>query len=37
MSGAQSGKAAAWALRVLIDDLKRRNETAKQTNPSANS
>jgi AcrR family transcriptional regulator len=36
MSGAQSGKAAAWALRVLIDDLKRRNETTKQPNPATN-
>ncbi len=28
MSGAESGKAVAWALRALIDDLRRRNEEA---------
>ena len=27
-SGEQSGKAIGWAMRVLIDDLRRRNEAA---------
>jgi AcrR family transcriptional regulator len=31
MSGAESGKAAAWALRVLIADIKRRNEISKES------
>jgi hypothetical protein len=32
MSGRESGKAVAWALRALIEDLRRRNENARQTN-----
>jgi AcrR family transcriptional regulator len=32
MKGAESGKAVAWALRTLIEDLRRRNESARQTN-----
>jgi AcrR family transcriptional regulator len=35
MTGAESGNAVAWAIRTLIEDLKIRNETAKQTHPSA--
>jgi len=33
MKGSESGKAVAWTLRTLIEDLSQRNETAKQTNP----
>jgi hypothetical protein len=31
MSGAESGKAVAWALRTLIADLRRRNEAVATT------
>jgi AcrR family transcriptional regulator len=37
MSGAESGKAVAWALRALIADLKERNQTARTSQPTVNS
>jgi AcrR family transcriptional regulator len=33
MKGSESGRAVAWALQTLIDDLERRNKSAKQTDP----
>jgi len=30
MNGAESGRAVAWALRLLIDDLEQRNDAAKE-------
>jgi len=32
MKGSESGKAVAWALRTLIEDLRQRNESASPTN-----
>jgi AcrR family transcriptional regulator len=31
MKGSESGKAAAWAVQTLVSDLKKRNESAKQS------